>query len=73
MTVTVDVLESGDDIDPEEDGENEARVIQKKKNKRRKGISIRASLWRNQLNTGLIILKLRHLHVIFAHYLHREL
>lgn len=35
---TVDALDSSDDLDPEEDGENETKAARKKKNKRRKGI-----------------------------------
>lgn len=38
-SVIADALDSGDDVDPEEDGENETKVVRKKKNKRRKGIS----------------------------------
>ncbi|XP_029007771.1 transmembrane protein 183A isoform X2 [Betta splendens] len=39
MTVKTDTLDSSDDIDPEEDGENETKVLPKKKNKRRKECS----------------------------------
>ena len=38
VSVTVDALDSSDELDPEEDGENETKVARKKKNKRRKGI-----------------------------------
>ncbi|KAM4613318.1 transmembrane protein 183A [Polymixia lowei] len=36
VSVTGDALESSDDLDPEEDGENESKAARKKKNKRRK-------------------------------------
>lgn len=36
--VTADAMDSSDDLDPEDDGENESKVARKKKNKRRKGI-----------------------------------
>lgn len=39
VTVQTDTLDSSDDLDPEEDGENEIKVLPKKKNKRRKGIN----------------------------------
>ncbi|KAM9362218.1 transmembrane protein 183A [Symphorus nematophorus] len=35
-SVKADALDSSDDLDPEEDGENETKVARKKKNKRRK-------------------------------------
>lgn len=38
VSVTADALDSSDDLDPEDDGENETQVTHKKKNKRRKGI-----------------------------------
>ena len=38
VSVTTDALDSSDNLDPEEDGENESKVAHKKKNKRRKGI-----------------------------------
>lgn len=40
VEVTADALDSSDDLDPEEDGENDIKVAHKKKNKRRKGICI---------------------------------
>lgn len=36
QSVTADALDSRDDLEPEEDGENDAKVSHKKKNKRRK-------------------------------------
>ena len=42
-SVTADALESSDDLDPEEDGENDIKGARKKKNKRRKG---ELRLWR---------------------------
>ncbi|XP_056292895.1 transmembrane protein 183A isoform X2 [Pseudoliparis swirei] len=36
VEVTADALDSSDDLDPEEDGENDIKVAHKKKNKRRK-------------------------------------
>lgn len=36
-SVKADALDSSDDVDPEDDGENESKVFRKKKNKRRKG------------------------------------
>ncbi|XP_023279516.1 transmembrane protein 183A [Seriola lalandi dorsalis] len=36
VSVQTDALDSSDDLDPEEDGENETKVARKKKNKRRK-------------------------------------
>lgn len=39
-SVQEDALESSDDLDPEEDGENESKAARKKKHKRRKGICI---------------------------------
>lgn len=38
VSVKTDTLDSSDDLDPEEDGENEIKVVHKKKSKRRKGI-----------------------------------
>lgn len=37
-SVKADDVDSNDDLDPDEDGENERKVGRKKKNKRRKGI-----------------------------------
>lgn len=38
LNVKTDTLDSSDDLDPEDYGENEIKVVCKKKNKRRKGI-----------------------------------
>lgn len=38
VSIRTDSLDSSDDLDPEEDEENETKVVCKKKNKRRKGI-----------------------------------
>lgn len=38
-SVKADALDSSDDLDHEEDGINESKLVRKKKNKRRKGIN----------------------------------